>query len=1453
MSITDESYGESSVGEDPYPEQLDRLEQLVADAYRKESIKSEKRGERPCFSLSVRDLDLRHTSSRLETTMIEIIDAWRTFVETLRKADVFREYILNLDDAFCQLDEIDPSDYRRIKILVDLLTHAINNQHRDNSIECRFVTLLEIILSYGPDWAPSDEVTRFWLRLLQKIDDGISPIEFRRKAYRVLVSLAWVPSSSGLLDACAWDEQKQTIDFRRQAPCESVRRVVAKVRGGEPRPRFDSVNQLLDRLKDETDVCVAIASEKEGMGKTTLAAQVASHHSIRRVFTVLWLNVEDDDGSLSYEHYTKYLDELCNQLSVPKQEWPEMAYRHEEPAFRRIREEALMAKVKERMAKILGEKNVNFLLILDDVDDAALVQRFRFIERQSVIVTTTISDLEGVDWTVELEKMSEGEAIELLLMEANLSQDHILGSTIEARAIVQMCEYNPLVIRTVARWLNLKKATAGLVDAVEEVVHDMETLMNREEKNQNDEEDDPNMLLFDLMSLMMGPTRIDLDSTSVLFILCLSALVVVFPARVPLDAVLLLWEQVLKIEPHAVSELCRDGGGSDTKKIAWLIGEGLLHMGVVQIIDDAGNAWVEVHHRLYKEFALLMAREMDLKGSFDETVVEWNSGFVTEYFAQRIQISIGKVDDNSWTYALECLIHHMITGKMFSTAETVLSEDRFLKARIEAMGWKRALKLQLVDCVALQRAVNIDGAEPLPIFARITDLFKDMAESVLGESVESIGNEVAQFLTDTGLALVGLGFFEKALEFFEDAESKLESDILLASILFGEGFTLLLTHETDQALLRCQACHDLMGSLDEVHEFYNDMLQLVALTLVAQYQYKEALEYFDLIYKKMSEGETTSKVDLGCTLHSKARLLHVMGHIDIAKQVFQECLALKAESGEKSKNMAMAHVSLGDILLEELAGTEAKINYEAALSMMNEIGVNEDDIDYRVTKGKLLFVRGDYSGSDVEFDRCRQMIAEKPDLLLDKSACDLRCIARTYQVRGDSDKAIETLRESLQLTTDRISLERSSALLELGDCLLNKGETNEGLSVLESALEIQIVKLGESTPVLDSLKLIGSVHLAMDALDEALTVYKKVLEVTERISPEEVERLAAINYAIGDVLAIRNDFEESTEYFLKSMEILQCGQTIEHPDVAKALHRLGTIAYAQDDLEKAEQHFSKAYAIRKMHFDKMQLAETAHSLALLARTRGDMETAQELFLDALDIRRSHDNVKSTAETLFEIGNLYRLQRDHESAASIYEKGLEILDDNDELAKDIQFAAGHVKVAQGDYPEALILFKRVRDFRMPIYGRDHIKTGNTSRSLGLAHFLLNNIEESIVHLNEFVRVYEQQDDDADETIDYVLAILLLGDIQNSKGNSDQANNLWSVAKEVCEDNDFVERYPDFVALVNRRLEHGGDSKDHNGSQNGGFFSVLKGLTGDKIQLMSNREERIVIEQLVFLDN
>jgi len=1479
-------------------------------------------------SLAVRSLDLSNTINddgdaasfqSQETFLLEILEEWKNLVSELTSSEqtmlAFTPYVLELTAAFHALTQTDRLLYRHLKSLVSLLAQTAAEFQKRRSdegssfvraIKCRFVTLLEVLLSYSSAWTgPSDKLSRIWLEHGKEAPaKDTPPVNFRRKAYRVLVSLPWVPSSRGLLEACSFEARRQAVDVEKSPP-KVKEAVFDKIRGSKPQPRFDCVNQVLDRLKDDDHLSVAIISEKRGMGKTTLAALVASHPSVLQLYRVIWLSLPV--RKLTYSMYTKCLDDVCQQLSLPSLEWPECVKRCEEPAFRDLREEAAMGRARDLLAKTMLDRDENYLLILDGVDDDNLVDLFRFSGRLSIVATTQNRSLEGVNWTLDLGPMSEDELIDLFLTEAGFALTHMLSVTSEVRQVVRLCEYHPLMVRTVGRWYGLKQVTAGIVEGMDELLKDLSSLAREHssapiktssDECSSDNEDDTTAdatdsegapqasakddrdqdvrssdkhdkkneepiaengdtaigtettddlansepvcsvdvpMLFEILRLVLEPANIEgNDSSTVLFTLCLSSMAVVFPGPVPLDSVILLWEQLLLMEPCAINEISqrRDPSRTDILKRAWIVAEGLAFMGIISVADRDGMPWVEFHHVLYRDIGKCLVRETSDLGAetYERTTEEWNKAFVMAYFTHRLERTTNGEDDSSWEYAMEKLPSHIFQAKMSPMAETILGEEQFFRARIDAHGWNRAIEMQVDDCIKLQQALENEddsGAQGVSsVFNTFGSLVNALAEEALGLPEDSLVTEISRAVFKIGFALASHGYYDDAVEHFERAQALgPNSPELLGTILYSAGWALYSANANEKALRKLKTCRKVMEDFGCAHVLYYDVLLLQGEVFVGECEYREAESLYEQVIRAVNDDELGGSILLGNALSHFGRLLYCMGDTEKSSEVFKQSLNRKLEIGETSADLSFVLGLLGDIYMEKRDASEAGKYYERALQILDALKYDQEAIEYLVLRGKLDYIQSDFATSLESLECAHRAITESPKFAMDQSAYDLRCVARCYYIQGELEAASSVLQDSLVLTNERpFSLERSFGLHDLAQCILGQKMAKEGLVCLEQALEIRILKLGECALVSDTFSIIGRVHMDLGTPDEALPIFEKVYDLTTRISPNDTERIAQALYCVGDANVARKQYAKAKPKLRESMALLKDGGFgDDSPGVARVLQRLGDIEAAEKHYKAAFNFFGQALRIRQMHSDKRDIAETLHGIGVLARKQGNLDPALDSLQEALATRKELANPRETASTLLEVGNVLRLQSKSEDAVRCYEEAIDLLDANDEIRASLYLALGHAKLSLKRDGEVLSCYESALAIRTARYGRDNMKTANVHRSLGLFQYLVHHGDESLLHLNEYMRVIELDhqnqeggdddlseedggdDDDNDEgDVEYVLAVILMCDIHKASGRESQAKNLIELAKEVCDESDEILRdKPVLIDMVERR--------------------------------------------------
>lgn len=1151
---------------------------------------------------------------------------------------------------------------------------------------------------------------------------------------------------------------------------------------------------------------------------------------------------------MDYETYTKYLTDLCKQLDVTM-EWPVCEKRFEEPALRRIREANFMQTARVRMAERLRSLSQNFLLVLDDVTHEQQLELFRFNECQSLIATATDSTLQGLDWNVRLDNLSQDEGLEVLLNELDLPTNHIVGCTKEVRMLLHYCDNHPLTIRTVGRWCRMKCVTAGLAAGIQEVVtelgplaeHAWERIRERAAKarqkgalkdnitdeteqpssdDDDDDEEDLSTLLFDVLSLMMGPDRQDGEGTSVIFVLCFAAMVVVFSEKVPLDVVLLLFEQLLRDEPLAQQEISSDDK-SDLKLRAWLVAEGLFHMGVVNIADDEkGQSWIESYHESYSDFAMIMAKGLDLGDTFEETCENWHKAFVTIYFNQRINGSDAEAvddDSNSWEYAVEKLPDHIFRANMLSMAETILADENFFQARLDSMGWRRAIEVHICDCVQLQQRLeeNLDNSNDTlmlsAVFTRTAAMVSSFAEGQSAKANSGTVVQVSRALYDIGLALAEHGYFEDAMLQFEAAQSFMpESQSLRASILYGSSWVLLANGDISEGVQKILACRHVMEANSEQHPLYKEALQLYADAMIEKCDYVGALETLITVEKELLKEAENNWIELGSISKKKGRLLHTIGKLGEAIAAYEMSIQWKQHIGENSHGLAATFSSLGDVQMETTLPAEAKQHYEDALNVLQGLNCSPKHLNFTLTSGKLRYLMGEYSASLAFLDKARRSINASPLLVMDQSAYDLRCIARIYKARGDAETAAEVLKESLILTSHRPgSLERALSLMHLGRCYSDMAKHDDAIMCLQQSLDIQMARMSESFQVVDTLTKLGKAYFLMQDFDRALDKYSSANSFILRVAPKDAEGLAEILYSKGEVYEAKMDSESALRHYQECVSLMKREKLRDHLGIAKAMHAMGRVTAKGDLGRDAVPYFQESIRIRRMHSDNFALAATQHDLGVLASHIGEYQMAEENLLEALTIRKRIDTGKpSVAETLLALGDNFLAQNKRDSASKLYDETIELVGESDNLRSAVFFSMGKLKVSMEEYDQALVLLTQARDIREAAFGKHDVRVGRAYVCLGMVHFLANQDSEAGDCLSEFVLICDTIKKKhlrpaavVEMTVHLMLAHMVLGDILFN-AHTAAAVDMWNRALKFSKGKDTVD--PVLVEMVSRRM-------------------------------------------------
>jgi predicted ATPase/DNA-binding SARP family transcriptional activator/DNA-binding CsgD family transcriptional regulator len=155
----------------------------------------------------------------------------------------------------------------------------------------------------------------------------------------------------------------------------------------------------------------------------------------------------------------------------------------------------------------------------------------------------------------------------------------------------------------------------------------------------------------------------------------------------------------------------------------------------------------------------------------------------------------------------------------------------------------------------------------------------------------------------------------------------------------------------------------------------------------------------------------------------------------------------------------------------------------------------------------------------------------------------------------------------------------------------------------------------------------------------------------------------------------------------------------------KALRGAGALAWAQGDLNRAEQCFEECLAVHRRRGDRRGLAASLNGLGNVVQHRGEYARAKALFEESLSLCRELADGEGVGRALINLGTTEFYQDDYSRAASFWQESLALyrqIGDKDGIAISLHNLA-EVARMQDDYAwaaelgkESIVLFREMED-------------------------------------------------------------------------------------------------------------------------------------------------------------
>lgn len=799
----------------------------------------------------------------------------------------------------------------------------------------------------------------------------------------------------------------------------------------------------------------------------------------------------------------------------------------------------------------------------------------------------------------------------------------------------------------------------------------------------------------------------------------------------------------------------------------------------------------------------------------------------------------------------------------------LLKDENWCRERIFNFGWYEASRLHVEDCKLLRTKAEASKSASAGETRKIVLSCLKKMSAILSEESPNLTDtsriEKAMALHLVGFTLADNGGVGDALTQYKNGMTLMTqpNHPLNTIITYSQAVLHLVRNDHDKCLKKLKACLKVLKENDVSHGALSALLQQEAVqlkgdALLTACDYNSAEATYEEALDLMSED---SPIETGSALYRRGILHCSMGELNQAIAAINESINVKLGSGETCTiGLCHAYIKVGDLHFEFLENDDALKNYHHALDIAEDLEEEGNEYTIALLNGKISFLKNDCDGYNKCFDEVRETIKKVPRLFLDQSAWDLRSMAKIYLREEKLIDAVSIFREALELTSDRPeSLERSSTLMELGYCLHDQGESIQAIKYLQSSLDIRKTKLGDCELVLDIQVALGNIFKELQMHQEYLSVSKEVMYLTEKLYKGDEEKAASALYGVAEAYEVLDEYDQAIGMYEECNEMLKRAFCNDHPDVANCLQKMAILQSLHGDYVKAFESYSMALRICRVNFEPShpQIAKTLYATGVVARKKGDYDSARLHLQDALKIQKEHEVANETCLSLIELGNIHRLMKEAGIAVGCYERGLDILladGINPTIPSSLNLALGHAKFTLKDAEGAAACFDVALKNRTELYGRDHTETALAARSMGIIKYVADSYAEARIYLSDFVRVMELKT--TVNSVDYVLAQILLGQIHQSESRDGDSLDAWTKAESITEQNPEIASAISGLTELLQRLIEVSQSKHSESTEQKSFFSRFADMArfeeevGSGLPIAAQIDE--ILREYVFVD-
>ncbi|CAF1460927.1 unnamed protein product [Adineta steineri] len=343
---------------------------------------------------------------------------------------------------------------------------------------------------------------------------------------------------------------------------------------------------------------------------------------------------------------------------------------------------------------------------------------------------------------------------------------------------------------------------------------------------------------------------------------------------------------------------------------------------------------------------------------------------------------------------------------------------------------------------------------------------------------------------------------------------------------------------------------------------------------------------------------------------------------------------------------------------------------------------------------------------------------------------------------ADNDPELSRLTNSIRKESDPDHEE----WYRLGSVLIKMGQFGKAQDIYNDLLN----ETKDDKDKADIYHQFGSIEYGRKNYQEALTFYKKSLDIREKILPPNHPDLAKSYNNIGVVHNTMGNYPEALSYYKKVFEIDQQSLSPDHPDLAKSYNNIGLVHANMRDYPKALSCYEKALGIKQQSLPHTHpsLASSCSNIGIVHANMRDYPKALLYHEKALEIQKQSlpHNHPSLAHSYNNIGVVYKIMGNYPEALSYYEKTLEIQQqllppNHSDLAMSY-INVGLVYKNMENYSKALYYYEKDLEIQQQLLPSYHPDLASSYNNTGLVHEKMGNYEKARTYFEHAIQIGQQ---------------------------------------------------------------------------------------------------------------